>query len=97
MKLRRRLHAADKTEHRAGKQAAVAAGGSAGPEPVPTWHEVAEVWRRLAPPSTACSKATRRKRKCASPSTKAAPVGRVYLTALNERKRDHASLAGRRH
>ena len=47
MKLRRRLHAADKTEHRAGKQAAVAAGGSAGPEPLPTWHEVAEVWRRL--------------------------------------------------
>ena len=75
MKLRRRLETGDKTERRAGRQAAAVAGGSAGPEPLPPWHELPPLGTACAPAMAACSKATKRKSRCASPFTRAAPAG----------------------
>ena len=96
LKLRRRLETGDKTERRAGRQSTAAERNGAAPEPLPPWHEVAAAWRRVRACYDGLFSSDEEEEQARVAFQQGGAHWRVYLTALNERKRDYASLAGRR-
>ena len=96
MKLRRRLETGDKNERRAGRQAAAVARSDTGPEPLPPWHEVAAAWQHVRATFDGLFQSDEEEERMRVAFHQGGARWRIFLTAFNERKRDHASLAGRR-
>ena len=90
------LETGDKTERRAGRQSTAAERNGAAPEPLPPWHEVAAAWRRVRACYDGLFSSDEEEEQARVAFHQSGAHWRVYLTAINERKRDYASLAGRR-
>ena len=96
LKLRRRLEAGVRTERHAGRQAAAEAGIGAAPEPLPPWHEVAAAWQRVRASYGGLFQSDEEEEQARIAFHRGGARWRAFLAALNERKRDRASLAVKR-
>ena len=95
-KVRRRLEAAAKAERRALRRTITsAAGRNVVPEPLPPWREVAAVWRHVRATFDGLFLSEEEEEQARVAFHQGGLRWRVFLVALNERKRDGASLTGR--
>ena len=65
-------------------------------EPLPPWHEVAGAWRGVRASYDGLYQSDEEEEQMRVAFHQGGARWRIYLTALNERKRDHASVVGKR-
>ena len=92
-KLRRRLEAAAKAEHRAGRPTvASAAGQDAVPEPLPPWREFAAAWRHVCATYDGLFLSDDEEEQARVAYHQGGARWRIFRMELAERKRDRGGL-----
>ena len=92
-KLRRRLEATGKAEHRAGRPAVASASGqSAEPGPLPPWREFAATWRHVCATYDGLFLSEEEKEQARVAYHQDGARWRIFRMELAERKRDRGGL-----
>ena len=87
-KLRRRLEAAAKAEHRVVRPSVASAGQYEEPEPLPPWREFAAGWRHVCARYDGLFLSEEEEEQARVAFHRGGACWRIFLTELAERKRD---------